>query len=182
MVRISLLTILATMALWPSPSEALDLQIGGVLGAHEPLDQEDATDDLLFGVRGRLPAWRGIYLEPSITYIDMDREPYRVRNVPQEVQEWNMVALALNGSWGPGLGQPGVQPYLTAGVGYYLQRKLETPDTERLGFDVGLGLVVPMKPNIDLDFRGALTSVSLEQSGSRGLASLSVGILYHVER
>lgn len=175
-------TIIALALLLLSAQVALAerIELGVFAGYNEPFDQADASDDLLAGARARFPFGTWVKIEPAITWYDMDREPYRARSVPQEVGKWQIVSGMANVTLGRDFGERGYHPYVTAGVGYYVLRKDESPDQERFGLNAGVGLMVLMSPNISLDASGRAERISLESGGSRGLVNLRLGIHYHI--
>jgi len=178
---IRILTILVSLGLLAGAgvAHAQRLDAGVVVGYHEPLYQDDATDDLLIGLRLRIPLKGAFMLEPAFQWFEMDRGPYRIRGVPQEVQEWQILAGTAGVSWGPTLGRRHLyRPYLHGAVGMFFLRKDEAPDSERPGFDVGAGLSAELSPDLDVDARLSLARVSLERGGSRAIVSIAGGLYY----
>lgn len=178
---IRVLSILAMVGLLAgaAPAHAQRVDAGVLVGYHEPLSQDDATDDLVIGVRLRVPLRGAFMFEPAFQWFEMDRGPYRVRGVPQEVQEWQILAGTAGVSWGPTLGRRHLyRPYLHGAVGMFFLRKDEAPDTERLGLDVGAGVSAEISPDFDMDARLSLARVALERGGSRAIVSITGGLYY----
>jgi hypothetical protein len=161
-------------------AEARSIDLGGFIGYHQPIDQDDATDDAMMGFRGLLPVVGGLAIEPRFTYFDMDRGPYRVRQVPQEVQEWSIVATTIHLRYTLPRDPGSIRPYASVGAGYFFLRKEESPDADRLGVQGGAGLELPMRPGVDLDVSAEAARISLEQGGARATVGLSVGLNFHV--
>lgn len=172
--------VLALLVLVAQPAFAERIELGAFVGYNEPYDQADASDDLLGGVRARVPLGSIVKIEPAFSWFDMDREPYRARNVIQEVSKWQILSAMANLTFGRNFGEHGYHPYVTAGVGYYLLRKDEAADEDRLGVNAGLGMMILMAPDISLDLSGRAERISLESGAARGLLNLRVGIHYHL--
>jgi hypothetical protein len=161
------------------PSHARPVDLGGFVGYHSPIDQDDATDDAVLGLRGLVPIFGGFAIEPRFTYFDMDRGPYRVRQVPQEVQEWSILATTLHLRYTVPRDPESIRPYAVFGAGYYFLRKEESPDADRMGLQGGIGLELPMRPGVELDVGAEAVRISLEQGGARATIGLFVGLNFH---
>lgn len=177
--RLLLLFAVAVPLATIAPADARRVDAGVFVGYHEPLSQDDATDDLVLGGRLRMPLRGPFVLEPSFQWFEMDRGPYRIRGVPQEVQEWRIVAGTLGLSVGPELGRRHLyRPYAYAGAGLYFLRKDEAPDSDRFGLEGGVGVSAELSPAFELDARLTLTRVSLEQGGARSIMGITGGLYY----
>ncbi len=161
------------------PGAATAVELGGYIGYHQPLEQDDATDDVTVGARVRVPVHPLAEIEAEFLYVNMDRGPYRVRGVAQEVQEWSItaprVAVVVGGEVGH---RRAYAPYASLGAGLYFLRKDESPDADRIGLDLGLGGVVEMRPGLHLDVQARATRISLEQGGSRASISVLAGLSF----
>jgi len=170
------------LAAWVAPAHGESIDLGAFVGYHSPLDQEDATDDAYMGARALFPIVRGFRLEPAFTYFDMDRGPYRVRQVTQEVQEWSITAATLGLRYTFPRHPSSMRPYLSFAGGYFFLRKKESPDADRFGMQGSVGVEFPMRPGVGLDVSGTAARISLEQGGARATVGLSVGLNFHAWR
>lgn len=174
---IALFSLLALAA----PAGARTVEMGGFVGYHAPVTQEDASDDITVGLRLRTPLAPILHVETLFAYYDMDRGPYRVRSVIQEVQPWYILSAGAGLVVGRGFTESGYHPYGALGIGLYWPRKDERDEGTRVGLRGAVGLVAGMTPEVSVDLSAAAIRIALDNGASRGLLDLSAGVNYHFE-
>lgn len=120
--------------------------IGGFGGINVPVEQEDAENGLVFGLRGRLPAVWALTLEPQVFVLqngDYDVEWGSGQGQAETMKSWKATSFGANLVLGAPVQQfSGIRPFIFGGVRLN-SMDFDGRDAEtQLGFGAGIGLEI----------------------------------------
>ena len=173
MIGCVLVLSLATLtAAQPGPK----LGVGAFAGLSIPLLQDDQSQGMEYGFRGRVGLGTLIVVEPYVSFVKWG-EPDPADGVDLAIDGSKVTSFGVEASLGNLPGAMGFSPFFFAGVGSY---KVENDDTgyeaSKLGWSAGLGLGIGLTPKFSLDVRGRFAVAPQEEGGSKKAVGATAGI------
>ncbi len=180
--QLGMLVLLILMA-QPVAAGRMALGVGVAVGLDYPIVQEDESQGMVFGFRGRVNVVPAIALEPNIFFTRFgDPES---DNFTYDIEGSRITAYGVDAILGARFGVPGIKPYGLFGIGYY-QAKQENSDGDAtlkdntdFGWSAGFGVEAGIFPSVGLDLRGKLVVITSEGGGSKKSASVIGGVNYY---
>ena len=174
------LAVFSLLLLMPTPSRADRASVGGQIGYQQPVSQDDAGGGVLVVGRFRYPVRPRISIEGALNYYAVGYEAYPIRGQFQEVRSWVITALTATVIYGKDLGGHGTHPYAGLGVGYYLLRKDEVPDSNQLGFTGLAGVEFLLREDVSLDLGVGADRISTARGGTRLIGTVRIGLTHYL--
>jgi hypothetical protein len=125
--------------------------VGGFAGINIPVEQEDAENGMVYGLRGRLPAFWALTFEPQVFMLKNGDYDVSFGELTDQVEEdltsWKATSFGANLVLGaPVRTFAGVRPFVFGGIRLnsldFDNRDAET----QLGFGAGIGIEFGSKP------------------------------------
>ncbi|MFH1374819.1 MAG: outer membrane beta-barrel protein [bacterium] len=176
------LLILILMA-QPVAAGNMQLGLGTAIGMDFPVVQEDQSQGMIFGFRGRVKLMKAVALEPNVHFTSFG-EP-KEKLIKDYIDGSKVTAYGVDATLGAPFGAEGVKPYGLFGIGFYNSSQktvdgdeVREPSTD-LGWSAGFGVEAGVAQSVSLDFRAKLVVVSSEGGASKKAASLIGGLNYY---
>jgi len=173
-----LIGLLLTLFSFPSAMAQPGPKLGaGVFaGLSIPLLQDDQSQGIEYGLRGRVGLGSLFVFEPYVSFVTWG-EPDPVDDVDLGIDGSKVTSFGLEAMLGNLPGAPGFAPFVFGGIGSY---KVKNDDTgyedSKLGFSAGLGFGVGLSPRFSLDVRGKAIVAPQEEGGSKKAVGATAGI------
>ena len=178
MKRWMLLAAVAVLCAGAPPVMAGGWGVGGFGGITIPIQQEDAANGQVYGLRGRWSPFWSLTIEPQIfllkngdyklTFGDEDE-------LAETLAGWKVTSFGANLVLGAPAGKfTGIRPFFFGGLRL---NSMDFPDRDKetkYGFAVGLGLEIGLGP-VGLEVRGAGEVIPIDKS-SRKNATITGGL------
>ena len=152
------------------------LGVGAFAGLSIPILQDDQSQGMEYGFKGRYGLGSLIVLEPYVSLVKWG-EPDPVDNIPLDIVGSKVTAFGLEASLGNLPGTTGIAPYFVAGIGSYKVKNDDTGyESSDFGWSAGLGLGIGLSPKFSLDIRGKAIVAPQEEGGSKKAIGATAGI------
>jgi hypothetical protein len=176
MKRIIPLVLLA-LVLGAGAAGAVGLKIGGGAfgGVSIPVLQDDSKQGTIFGLRlpvGVLPL---LTVEPYWATSSLGDAEETFGGLPYTRDGGKVTAYGVNAMLTMG-GPVHFYPYV--GLASHKLTRAAAEDLTKLGYNFGLGLGFSVIPRLDVDLRGELNMITLDET-SRKFANVTAGVSYH---
>ena len=147
--------------------DAPKLGVGAFAGLSVPILQDDQTQGMEYGFKGRYGLGSIVVLEPYVSFVKWG-EPDPVDNIPLGIDGSKVTSFGLEASLGNLPGITGISPFVFGGIGSYKVKNEDTGyEDSKLGFSAGLGLGIGLSPSFSLDIRGKAIVAPQEEGGSK---------------
>jgi hypothetical protein len=168
------LTLFALLSATAQPGTKLGA--GAFAGLSFPLLQDDQSQGMEYGFKGRYGLGSLIVLEPYVSFVKWG-EPDPVDGTPLDIEGSKVTSFGLEASLGNLPGTTGIAPYFVAGVGSYKVKNDDTGyESSKFGWSAGLGLGIGLSPKFSLDVRGKAIVAPQKEGGSKKAIGATAGI------
>jgi len=156
MKRLALLTAVVLVLLGSSSVLAGGWGIGGFAGVSIPVEQEDAENGMVYGVRGRLPAFWALTFEPQVFMLkNGDYDLAFDEDQFETLKSWKATSFGANLVLGAPVRQfAGIRPFIFGGVRFNSMDFDGRDADSQFGFGAGIGLEIGTK-TVGLEVRAA---------------------------
>jgi hypothetical protein len=159
-----------------SAQDGPKMGVGAFAGLSIPILQDDQSQGMEYGFKGRYGLGSILVLEPYVAFTKWG-EPDPVDGVDLGIDGSKVTSFGLEASLGNLPGAVGISPFFTAGGGSYKVKNDDTGyESSKIGFSLGLGLGYGMSPSLSLDVRGKAIVVPQEEGGSKKAVGASFGL------
>jgi len=180
-MRKTLLTgcvLVLAMATLAAAQPGPKLGVGAFAGLNFPALQDDQSQGMEYGFRGRVGFGSLFVVEPYVSFVKWG-EPDPAGDVDLGIDGSKVTSFGIEAMLGNLPGVRGFAPFFFAGFGSY---KVENEDTgyegSKLGWSAGLGVGFGLSPQISLDVRGRAMIAPQEEGGSKKGLGVIAGINY----
>lgn len=152
------------------------LGVGAFAGLSIPVLQDDQSQGMEYGFKGRYGLGSLIVLEPYVSFVKWG-EPDPVDDIDLGIDGSKVTSFGLEASLGNLPGVTGISPFVFGGVGSYKVKNEDTGyEASKLGFSAGLGLGIGLSPSFSLDIRGKAIVAPQEEGGSKKAIGGTAGV------
>jgi len=150
--------VVTTLYLCSAPAAvAGDLGVGGFAGINVPVEQDDAENGMVYGVRGRWSPFWSLTIEPQVFLLqngDYDIEFGDGAGGTETLKSWKATSFSANLVLGaPASAFSGIRPFVFGGLRFN-SMDFEGRDAKtQLGFAAGVGLEIGFS-QVGLEVRG----------------------------
>ncbi len=169
--------IIALFAILYSTAIAGPVGFGVYGGPLYPVAQEDQGDGAAFGLKIRAKLAGPILIEPNLnfgSYGDAEIEGVGKRDGAK------LDYYGVDLTFGSGLGEVGLKPYVILGGGLYNNKRDGDETTNKSGWSTGAGVALGLIERLTIDLQGKVHIISSENSTSRKAWTISAGLIYFV--
>ncbi len=115
--------------------------VGGFAGVNIPVEQADAENGMVYGVRARVPAFWALTLEPQVFMLKNGDFDLEFDDQVETLKSWKATSFGANLVLGAPVRQfAGIRPFIFGGVRFN-SLDFDGRDSEtKLGFGAGVGM------------------------------------------
>ncbi len=159
-------------------AQGISLGLGAFAGINIPVVQDDQGGGSVFGFKARINTPVFFVLEPNFTYSKWG-EPDAVDGVDLGVDGSKITSFGIDATLGGVGGGKGLKPFAVVGAAIY---KITNDDTDydesKLGVSAGVGVLLGIMPNFDIDVRGKMFVAPQEEGSKKGIMA-TAGVNYY---
>lgn len=179
MKRLAILVAAALIFCSVPGAAAGDWGVGGFAGINVPIEQEDAENGMVYGIKGRWSPFWSLAIEPQVFLLqngDYDIEFGDGADESETLKGWKATSFGANLVLGaPASAFSGVRPFVFGGLRFN-SMDFEGRDAEtKLGFAAGIGLEIGFS-QVGLEIRGTGEVFTDGEKSSRKNGTITGGL------
>lgn len=160
-------------------AQAPKIGVGVYGGLNIPIAMDDQAMGTAYGLKARIKALPVIVVEPYVMFGKW-KEPGEIEGIDLGIDGSKITSYGIDITFGGAPGKVGFKPLVVFGAGIYKIKNDDTGfDESKLGFDAGLGFILSVGPQFDIDLRGKLLVAPQEEGSKKAVVAL-VGINYYI--